>query len=125
MRPTKHIKHLFKAEKGIALALDRVNEGGAQIDHGRIVLDPMVVITVSADDILEEPWHVATRLNVGLAQIPRDLSTDALRHLVGILVNLLILLKLLLLGRDLLGPVRLLDAEKVQPDLLSKTKKKC
>lgn len=57
---TKQVDHLFKAEEGIALALDRVNKGCAEIDHGGVVLDTVVVVAESADDVLKESRHVAT-----------------------------------------------------------------
>lgn len=118
MRLTKDINHLFKAEEGIAFPLDRIDKGCAEVDHGGVIFDPMVVIAVGADDILKEPRHVTAGLDVGLAKIPRDLSTDTLGHLIGVLVNQLVLLQLLLLGRDLFGPVSFLNAKQIQPNLL-------
>lgn len=57
---TKQVDHLFKAEEGIALALDRVDKRCAEVDHGRVVLDTVVVVAEGADDILKESGHVST-----------------------------------------------------------------
>ena len=70
MRLTKGINHLFKAKEGIAFPLDRVDERCAEVDHGGVIFDPVVVIAVGADDVLEELRDVTTRLDVGLAQVP-------------------------------------------------------
>lgn len=57
---TKQVDHLFEAKEGITLALDRVDKGSAEVDHGRIVFDTMVVVAEGTDDVLKESGHVAT-----------------------------------------------------------------
>jgi hypothetical protein len=95
---TEGIYHLLETEEGIAFPLDRIDKGCAEVDHGRVIFDSVVVIAVGTDNILKEPRHVTARLDVGFAKIPRDLSTDTLGHLVRVLVNQFILMQLLLLG---------------------------
>lgn len=118
MWPTEDVDHLFKTKKGIAFTLDRVNKRGAEIDHGWIVLNAVVVVAKGADHVFEYPRHIPAGLDVGLAQIPRDLPADALGHLVGILFNLFIVNQFLLLRGHLFGPVCLLNPEQIQPDFL-------
>lgn len=118
MRLTEYVDHLFKAEKGIAFTLDRVNKWSTEIDHGRIVLNAVIVVAKGADNVFEYPRHIPAGLDVGLAQVPRDLAANALGHLVGILFNLFIVNQLLLLCGHLFRPVCLLNPEQIQPDFL-------
>jgi hypothetical protein len=79
----------------------------------------VVVIAVGTDNILKNSRNIATRLDICLSQIPRDLATDTLCHLIGVLINLFIFQQLLLLGGDFFGPVSFLNAQQIKPDLLS------
>lgn len=76
------------------------------------------MVAVGADNILNDLGYVAAGFNVGPAQIPRDLASDALCHFIRILVDLFIVDLFLLLGRDFLGAIRFLNTEQIQPYLL-------
>lgn len=67
---TQHVDHLFKAQIGIPLALDRVHERCTEAHHGRVVFDLVVMVAKRADHFLKEPRDIPTRLDPCLAQVP-------------------------------------------------------